>query len=316
LQDVTMNAMLRTAGLSAIVVAMIAVGSWAQTLSPGQEPSFHSASSDLVVLPVTVTDKEGLFISDLPAERFGVYDNGHRVPIQLFTNEDTPVAVGLIIDDSGSMRRRMQQVVSAVLAFARLSNPDDELFALRFNDDVQDALPEHPSLRAGDTERLTMVLNALVPLGRTALYDAVMQGLDRLNASKLPRKVLIVISDGGDNASHVTLDAVLDRARRSSAALYTIGLFDESDIDIDPGVLKSFARATGGERFLPESAGELNQACRKIARTIRSGYTIGYEPPLRDGAFHRVEVRIEPPGAKRLVVTTRPGYTAPSGVPN
>jgi VWFA-related protein len=298
------------AKLTVMVLAALAAVTTAWPAA--QEPSFRSSSSDLVVLPVTVTDSQGLFVSDLPVERFGVYDNGRRVPVNLFTNEDTPVTVGLIIDDSGSMRRKMPKVISAVLAFATLSNPDDELFALRFNDDVQDALPNHPFLLAGDHDNLEAALNALVPVGRTALYDAVLTGLERLEKRTLPRKVLVIISDGGDNASRARLDAVLDRARRSSAALFTIGVFDEADIEIDPGVLKTLARETGGDRFLPESSSELHQACEKIARTIRSGYTIGYEPPLRDGAFHRVEVKIEGASSKRLIVKTRPGYTAPS----
>lgn len=303
-----MRAILRSIALGTVTAVMTA------SLS-GQEPSFRSTSSDLVVLPVTVTDREGLFVSDLPIDRFSVYDNGRRIPIQLFSNEDTPVTVGLIIDDSGSMRRKMPQVVHAVLSFARLSNPDDELFALRFNDDVRDAVPDHPFLLARDHNALRTAMLSLVPVGRTALYDAVLEGLDRLEQRKLPRKVLVIISDGGDNASRARLDVVLDRARRSSAALYTIGLFDETDVDIDPGVLKTLARATGGERYLPESANELNQACERIARIIRSGYTIGYEPPLRDGAFHKVEVKIEGSAPKRLAVKTRPGYIAPTSAP-
>jgi VWFA-related protein len=304
--------MCATLRLMTLVTMLAALATW----SFGQEPSFRSSSSDLVVLPVTVIDRQGLFVSDLPAERFGVYDNGRRVPIQLFTNEDTPVSVGLIIDDSGSMRRKMPQVVDAVVSFARMSNPDDELFALRFNDQVKDALLDHPFLFARDQDALRAAMLAMVPVGRTALYDAVLAGLDRLERSRLPRKILVIISDGGDNASRAPLDRVLDRARRSSAALYTIGLFDQTDIDIDPGVLKTLARTTGGERYLPESPNELNQACEKIARTIRSGYTIGYEPPLRDGAFHRVEVKIEGATPKRLTVRTRPGYTAPTSAPS
>ena len=111
------------------------------TFFRGQEPSFKSGSSDLVVLPVVVTDKQGRYVSDLPGERFTVFDNGRRVPIELFTNEDTPVTVGLIIDASGSMRPKIGEVIAASLRFARSSNPQDELFAVRFNDDVQDLTP-------------------------------------------------------------------------------------------------------------------------------------------------------------------------------
>ena len=279
-------------------------------LSSAQEPVFRSGSSELVVLPVVVTDKQGRYVSDLPGAQFTVFDNGRPVPIELFTNEDTPVTVGLIIDASGSMRLRIGQVVAASLLFARLSNPQDELFAVRFNDDVQDVMPIPPFLLAGDLADLEKAVTSIRPDGRTALYDGVMDGLDHLATGTRARKVLIVISDGGDNASGATLDAVLARARASNAAIYTIGIFDPDDLDKNPGVLKSLATATGGERFLPHSAGDLLIACERIAREIRGGYTIGYVPPARDGAYHRVKVEIGPSPGRRLNVRTRPGYFA------
>ncbi|MCU1386029.1 MAG: hypothetical protein JWL71_4726 [Acidobacteria bacterium] len=275
-----------------------------------QEPSFKSGTSELVVLPVVVTDKQGRYVSDLPGTQFVVYDNGRRVPVELFSNEDTPVTVGLVIDASGSMRPKIHEVVEASLRFARLSNPQDELFALRFNDDVQDVMPIPPFLLAGDIADLEKAVNSIRPDGRTALYDGLMDGLDHLATGNRPRKVLIVISDGGDNASTATQDAVLARARASDAAIYTIGIFDPDDMDRNPGVLKALARETGGERFLPRSAGELVAACERIAREIRGGYTIGYVPPARDGAYHRVKVEIDPSASRRLNVRTRPGYFA------
>ena len=263
------------------------------------------------MLPVVVADKQGRYVSDLPADKFSVFDNGRRVPIELFTNEDTPVTVGLVIDASGSMRPKIGEVVAASLRFARLSNPQDELFAVRFNDDVQDLMPG-PFLLAGDRTGLEAAVNSIHPDGRTALYDGLMDGLDHLASGSRARKVLVVVSDGGDNASTATLDAVLARARASNAAIYTIGIFDADDMDKNPGVLKSLANTTGGERFLPRSAGELLAACETIAREIRGGYTIGYAPPARDGAYHRVKVVVESP-SRKLHVRTRPGYFAAAG---
>jgi VWFA-related protein len=277
---------------------------------PEQEPSFRSGSSELVVLPVVVTDKQGRYISALERERFSVFDNGRRVPIEIFSNEDTPLTIGLIIDASGSMRAKIGEVIAASIAFARSSNPQDELFAIRFNDDVRDVVRDRPFLLASDLGALGSALAALRTDGRTALYDALVAGLDHLALGSRARKVLIVVSDGGDNASEATLDAVLARARESNAAIYTIGLFDNNDIDKNPGVLKSLARATGGERFLPRSAGELMQACERIAREIRSGYTIGYVPPDRDGGYHRIRVDVQPLPAQKVTVRTRPGYFA------
>ena len=275
-----------------------------------QEPSFRTGSSDLVVLPVVVTDKQGRYISDLPSDRFVVYDNGRRVPIDLFTNEDTPVTVGLIIDASGSMRAKLGEVIAASLTFARSSNPQDELFAIRFNDDVQDVVPDRPFLMAGDLGALESAVTSVHADGRTALYDGLMAGLDHLAKGTRARKVLVVISDGGDNASEATLDRVLARARDSNAAIYTIGIYDNDDMDKNPGVLKSLARTTGAERYLPRSPGDLLRACERIARDIRAGYTIGYAPPARDGAYHRVKVELDPSSARGLNVRTRPGYFA------
>jgi len=275
-----------------------------------QDVSFRSGSSELVVLPVVVTDTQGRYISDLGRERFTVFDNGRRIPIEIFTNEDTPLTIGLIIDSSGSMRLKMAEVVSASLAFARLSNPQDELFAIRFNDDVQKVIRDRQFLLAQDQAALTIALRSMRPDGRTALYDALVAGIDQLALGSRARKVLVVISDGGDNASDAVLETVLARARESNAAIYTIGVYDADDVDKNPGVLKSLAHATGGERFLPRSPGDLLQACERIAREIRSGYTIGYVPPDRDGSYHRVRVEVQPSATQKIKIRTRPGYFA------
>jgi Ca-activated chloride channel family protein len=296
-------------------VGAIVVLALAGVTVSGQQPSFHIASRDLVVLPVTVVDRQGAFVADLPREQFTVFDNGRRQPLEFFSNEDTPVTVGIVIDSSSSMRPKMGEVVAATVAFARSSNPDDELFVLEFSDAVHDAVPEHRSLLASDIGALQSAVSAVRPDGRTALYDGVLEGLARLDEGHRPRKALILMSDGGDNASHATLETVLARAHKSNAAIYTIGLFDTDDPDQNPGALQSLSRATGGERFLPSSPGPLLQACQRIARAIRSGYTMAYEPPDRDGTFHRVRVEVSDPERRRLTVRTREGYTAGRPVP-
>jgi VWFA-related protein len=275
-----------------------------------QEPSFRTSSAELVVLPVVVTDKQGQYVADLTTDQFAIFDNGRRVPIELFTNEDTPVTVGLVIDASGSMRAKIGEVVAATMAFARASNPDDELFAVQFSDDVTQTVADRPFLLAGDLGTLESAVTSIRPDGRTSLYDGIMSALDHLALGSRSRKALIVISDGGDNASVATLDKVLRRARDSNAAIYTVGIYDDDDMDKNPRVLKALAEATGAERFLPRSPGELLRACSHIAREIRSGYTIGYVPPDRDGAYHRVRVLVEPVPSRRLNIRTRPGYFA------
>ena len=275
-----------------------------------QAPSFRSTSSELVVLPVVVTDKPDQYVGDLQQQHFTVYDNGRKVPVEFFSSEDTPVTIGLVIDASSSVRHKVGDIVAAAAAFARSSNPDDELFAVYFNDEVQDALPARGMLLAGDVLGLHQALRTLVPEGRTSLYDGLIHALDRLSTGTRTRKALVLISDGGDNASTATLDHVLTKARASNAAIYAIGIYDDDDLDKNPRVLKSIATATGGERFLPRSAGPLMAACQHIAREIRSGYTIGYTPPDRDGAFHRVRVEVANDGKRKLTAKTRPGYFA------
>ena len=274
-----------------------------------QEPSFKSGSAELVVLPVVVTDKQGKFISDLTTDQFAVFDNGRRVPIEFFTNEDAPVTIGLVVDASGSMRKKIGEVVAATLAFAKSSNPNDELFAVRFNDDVRPAVNDAPFLLASDVSRLEAAMTAVRPDGQTALYDGVTMALEHLSRGSRSRKALVVISDGGDNASTATLDDVLKRARDSNAPIYTVGIYDDTDIDRNPRVLKELAHTTGGERYLPRSPGELLRVCNQIAREIRSGYTIGYVPPDHDGTYHRVRVVLDA-RPRKLNVRTRPGYFA------
>jgi Ca-activated chloride channel homolog len=278
--------------------------------SAPQEPSFRSGSSELVVLPVVVTDKQGRYVTDLERERFTIFDNGRRVPIEIFTNEDAPATIGLIIDSSGSMRSKLGDVILASLAFARSSNPEDELFIVRFNDDVQHVIRDRRFLLADDLSALHVALRSMRPDGRTALYDALVEGIDHLGRGSRPRKALVVVSDGGDNASAATQEQVLARARESNASIYTLGVYEPDDMDKNPGVLKALARATGGERYLPRTAAEMLKTCELIAREIRSGYTIGYVPPDRDGNYHRVRVEVQPPPSQRVTVRTRPGYFA------
>jgi Ca-activated chloride channel family protein len=272
-------------------------------------PRFVSGSTEIVVLPVAVTDKQGAFVPSLERERFAVFDNGRRQEIAFFNNDDVPVSVGLVLDSSGSMVRKLPEVIVATLAFSRLSNPQDELFTVSFNDVVRQPRGG-PGVPISDTATLESELRSLVAEGRTALYDALAVGLDRVSLGVKPRKALVVISDGGDNASRTTLEQVLADARSSNVVIFTIGLFDDRDPDRNPGVLKSLAETTGGERFLPKTPSQLLLTCERIARDLRSAYTIGYVPPDHDGGYHRVRVDVNPMAGRKLVVRTRPGYVA------
>ena len=281
------------------------------SVSSHQEPQplFHARRSELVVLPVVVTEKNGGFVADLTRDRFLVYDNHRIQEIAYFTSADAPVSVALVIDSSASMNRKLAEVRAATHRFAALSHPEDELLVYAFNDRVHDPFGGKP-ITAADATQLESGLNAVRADGRTALYDALAAAIDAIERRPLARKVVILMSDGGDNASTAKLEEVLERARRSSVTIYTIGLFDPVDPDANPGVLESLAETTGGRRFLPRSPGPLLQACEQIAREVRDAYTLSYVPPEHDGRYHRVEVRASRSDGHGLVVRTRPGYLA------
>jgi len=261
------------------------------------------------VLPVTVTDREGRLVPDLEPTHFTVYDNGRAQAIAAFSRDDAPVSIALVIDNSGSMRPKLGEVMAAALAFARESHPEDDLRIVEFNDRVRDPL-EGATVGASDMRGLEAALRTLRPEGQTALYDALLYGLEQLDDTSHARRVLVLMSDGADNASRATLDLVLDRARRSDVTIYTIGLFDADARDRNPGVLAALAKATGGERFLPKSPGPLLAACQRIAREIRSSYTIGFTPPERDGRYHGVRVELTGEARRGRRVRTRPGYVS------
>jgi Ca-activated chloride channel family protein len=237
-------------------------------------------SVDLVVLRATVRDRKGAPVAGLSKEDFQVFED--RVPQQIesFSHEDVPVTVGLVIDNSGSMRSKRSDVIDAALAFARSSNPEDQVFVVNFNEHVSMSFPGNVQF-TGDQKQLEMALSRNKADGLTALYDAVAVALEQLKKGAWGKKVLILISDGGDNASGHTLSDILSMVKQSNAILYTMGIFDANDDDRNPRVLKQLARISGGESFFPESLGDILPICQQIAHDIRNQYTISYSPTNR-----------------------------------
>jgi VWFA-related protein len=265
----------------------------------------------LVVLHATVIDRQGGFVSDLRQQDFEVLEDGKPQQIRVFTNEDVPVTVGLVVDHSSSMRPKLAEVTAAARTFVKLSNPEDEMFVVNFNEHASLGLP--PRLRFTDSvAELEAAITAAPADGQTALYDAIAKALDELQAGSRDKKVLIVVSDGGDNASALSQAQVMRLAGRSSAVIYTIGIFDEDDGDQNPGMLKHLAQVTGGEAFLVEQVSEIVAISKRIARDIRHQYTIGYAPAnvTRDGASHAIRVHAHAKGRERLSVRTRTSYVS------
>jgi Ca-activated chloride channel homolog len=267
---------------------------------------------DMVVLHATVQNHKGILVPGLGQNDFQVYEDGDRQQIKFFSHEDIPITVGLVVDNSGSMRSKRPEVIAAALAFARSSNPLDQMFVVNFNENVSFGLPINVPF-TDQVDQLRVALSRIAADGETALYDAVAAGLEHLKEGSRDKKVLIVVSDGGDNASKHSLTQIMAMAGRPEAIIYTIGLFDEEDADRNPHVLKQLARETGGEAFLPQSVRDVVPVCEQIARDIRSQYTIAYVPTNRkqDGTYRTIQVKTSAPGRGRLLVRTRSGYYAP-----
>jgi VWFA-related protein len=275
----------------------------------------------LVQLPVSVTSREGKSLDNLPQSSFQVYEDNVLQEITLFKHEDIPISLGLVIDNSGSMRNKRQRVNSAALSFVRESNPDDQTFIVDFDDETilrQDF--------TGNIDDLVRALRDIHTQGETALNDAVYVSIDHLKKGTRDKKALLIVSDGEDNKSKYGLNKLLDHIRESrDVSIYAIGLLEENDFrgglfGKSPSKkarenLKKIAELSGGEAYFPKSVEEVSSICVKIARDLRNQYTLGYSPKntKNDGGYRTVRVNVTPPpGTTKLNVRTKPGYTAPT----
>jgi VWFA-related protein len=277
----------------------------------GQDAVFSSAA-ELVVVHVTVTDRRGAYVTGLSRDAFRIVEDGTPQRIDLFTGEDSPVTVGLLVDSSGSMREGRERVIAAATAFAERSHANDEIFGLAFNEFVRAALPPSTPFTNDPSVFRVALSAAMGAQGRTAMYDAIRSGLTYVAQGSHPRRVLVLVGDGGDNASTATYDQVLKEAQASNAAIYTVGVIDPLEREADPGLLRRLAQATGGASYFPRHVNEVEDVLREIARDIRHSYTLGYvsSNAARDGGFRRIRVTVSDPIRRSLVVRARDGYRA------
>lgn len=302
---------------SATLLLLCSVSAYSHSQQSRSEPprttgqSAISVKTELVVLPVSVTDANGNFISNLTLQNFRVYDEGRLQDVASFREGDTPVTVGLIVDHSRSMGPKLEQVEGAVSAFARSSNSEDEMFVVDFNDDVSVELM-HGKPFTSDPRELAKAVSAVRATGRTALYDAVAEGIMHLQLGHWDKKALIIVSDGGDNASQQKYSQVLKLAQRSQVAIYSIGLTDpnEETADENPGVLKRLSKETGGLAFFPPSLEGVVDISKTIARDLREQYTLGFVPDKTGASdsFREIKVKVTAPGQGKIHVRARPGY--------
>jgi VWFA-related protein len=282
-----------------------------QTEQEQARPQFR-AVTELVVLHVIVKDRRGEYVPGLPASAFTVLEDGRPQDIEFFGQEDAPVTVGLVVDNSGSMQPVRDRVIAAAGAFVDTSHPQDEIFALTFNEHIRAALPPHAPFTGESGILRAGLSNALIPTGRTALYDAVSEGVRYLARGTHDSKVLVVVSDGGDNASSTTFDAIVDRALAANIVIYGVWLADSLEPEASPGPLRKLAEMTGGDCFQPRDTADVEEVLRQVARDIRHTYSIGYVPTRtsRDGRMRRVRVSATAPSRERLRVRTRQGYVS------
>jgi VWFA-related protein len=259
-----------------------------------------------VVLHATVVDETGRLVTWLDRGAFAIYQNGQPETITSFRREDIPVAIGIVVDNSGSMRDKRAKVNQAVLNLIRASNPEDEVFVVNFSQ-----TPYLDQDFTSDVNLLQTALHQMSSRGSTALYDAVVASNVHLrNNPRLDKKVLLLITDGQDNMSRETLQDTLRKLQSSKGAvLYAIGLTHEGMARAGRDALLSLAASTGGTAYFPQSLDEVDTITRSIAHDIRSQYTLAYNPGGNIGnGYQRIQVEVRGPAHTRLTVRTRTGY--------
>jgi VWFA-related protein len=279
--------------------------------TPAESDAVFKSDARLVELHATVTDQDGHLLTDLPRNVFKVYENDVEQEIKVFRREDAPVSLGLVIDNSASMRDKRAKVAAAVLTLVRASNPGDEVFIMNFNETpnvVQDFTQ--------DVHALESTLEKIDSNGQTALRDALAMGLEHLKRlAKNDKKVLLVVTDGEDNSSVETLVRLSRRAEQCAVLIYAIGLLsgeNERETARAKRDLDTLTLDTGGEVFYPKDPAEVDNIARHVAHDLRNQYTIAYSPAdlVHDGSFRKIQVTVSSPAD--AVVRTRAGYYSSS----
>jgi len=304
---------MRTIPLYSILVFSVSLltAGFSLSVSAQDRPTFRS-NAELVVLHVSVRDRGGRYITGLTKDAFTVIDDAKPQTLEMFSADEVPATVGFLIDNSNSMRPNRERVVASAVAFAAHSHPQDEIFALTFNEAVQEAWSPRVVSDINPAEFASAMSTAIVARGMTAIYDGIMSGLSRLERAKHTRQVLIVVSDGGDNASKATLETTLSRVHDSDATIYTVALIDPIVKDGNPKLLRRLARLTGGEAYQPRKVDDVPEAFERISKDIRNAYTLAYVPTKSgsDEARRRrtVKVYVRSQDGRVLSVRTRDGY--------
>ena len=306
---------------SLLFLAVLATAAAQTPPAPSQNtpasPGDYTFRSDtrLVVLPVTVADKSGKLIPNLPQTAFKVYENGAEQPIKSFHREDVPVSLGIIIDNSGSMRDKRVKVETASADLVKASNPQDQVFVVNFNDEAYLDVPF-----TNDIKKLEQGLARIDSRGGTAMRDAISMSIDYMKENgKKDKKVLLVVTDGNDTASTGTLEKLVAKAQKSEVLIYAIGLLNEEErreARKAKRALDELTSASGGLAYYPKELADVDKIALLVAHEIRNQYTITYTPTIQalDGSFRQIKVTVSGAG-RSAQVRTRTGYYATPDAP-
>ena len=306
----------------AIAIAGTVAGAYAlyAQQKPAQPPAGAEDSgavirvdTRLIVCHTTVVDKSGHLMTELPKSAFTVFEDGVKQEIKVFKREDVPVSIGLIIDNSGSMRDKRAKVAAAALALVEASNKEDESFVVNFNDEAFLDLPNQKDFTS-DLAELKEALSRIDSRGGTAMRDAIRMSIDHVKEKgHRDKRVLVVVTDGNDNSSMISQENLVKAAQQSGVLIYGVGLLSEEErreAQKAKRALSELAEATGGEVFFPKELSEVDRIATQVAHDIRNQYTIAYTPSnsSMDGKFRSIKIAVNAPG--KPTVRTRNGYYA------
>lgn len=288
--------------------------------SQGKQGYKVGVSVDLVVVHTTVLDHSGNFVSGLKKEAFKLYEDGIGQEVASFSQEDVPISMGIVLDTSGSMRDKFDRVNKAALAFIRASNPDDQVFLIGFNDEVE-LLEDFTS----DIDLITDTLNNTIVTGGTALYDAIYLSVQKAQSGERPKKAVVVITDGEDKDSYYSLEELISKVQESDVQVYTVGFLNpvpdkglfghwsKSVPEKAQEALQRISEETGAKAFFPKSVDEIHTIVAEIAYELRNQYSIGYisSNKAHDGSWRRIKIAVDPSAGEKCKVRYRSGYFAP-----
>jgi VWFA-related protein len=299
---------LKTSLIAGLCLALASPGGAAWAQKP--DDVVIKVDTRLVVLHATVVDKSGRLVTTLSQSAFQVYENGAQQALKLFKREDIPVSLGLVIDNSGSMRDKRAKVAAAAQDLVKDSNKDDEEFVVNFNDDAFLDTPDFTN----DPKVLEQALTKIDSRGGTAMRDAIRMSIDHIKQkAKKDKKVILVVTDGNDNASMISLENLVRAAQQSEVIIYAIGLLSDEErreAKRAKRALDALTEATGGQVYYPKELADVDRIAHQVAHDIRNQYTLAYTPTNQalDGSFRQIRVVANGPG--RPVVRTRTGYYA------